>query len=179
MFSVHHHGEFTFQFCRHILQNRTHTHALTHTHTHTHARNALLYSVCGAWLQKPMAVECAHSAPAHSNTSNCLQNSRSVCQKTPYALVVDRHRGGWGGVCGCVRTKNTGRWGKTEKRAYETPVCKLPTFDGYEFSFLESYLDSIPRISISSALCRKNSMGAILRTSWMMERNLVQLRSSF
>jgi len=174
MFSVHHHGEFTFQFCRHMLQNRTHT----HTHTHTHAMPYFLVYVLHS-CKSPMAVECTHSAPAHSNTSYCLQNSRIECQKTLYALVVDWHRGGWVGVCGCVRTKNTGRWGKTEKRAFETHVCKLPTFDGYKFSFLESYLDSIPRISISSALCRQNSTGTILRKSWMMERNLVQLCSSF
>jgi hypothetical protein len=54
-----------------------------------------------------------------------------------------------------------------------------PTLDGYEFSFRVSYFDSPPRSSTSSELCFKNSRCGILSTSWMIDRNLTQLRSSF
>jgi len=53
-----------------------------------------------------------------------------------------------------------------------------PTLDGYEMIFRLSYLDSGPRISFSSLLCLIYSWGATLSTSWMMDRNFTQFRSS-
>jgi hypothetical protein len=57
--------------------------------------------------------------------------------------------------------------------------CPCNTFDGYEFSRLVSYLDSDPRISTSSELFFKNSIGKIFKTSSMMDMNLTMFRSSF
>jgi hypothetical protein len=62
---------------------------------------------------------------------------------------------------------------KSEKRRV---IC---TFDGYELIFRLSYLDSGPRMSTSSLLCLMYSIGAIFRTSCMMDKNLTQLRNSF
>jgi len=59
-----------------------------------------------------------------------------------------------------------------------TPICYC-TFDGYELSFLVSYFDSPPRSSTSSELCFRNSRCGMLSTSWMMDKNLTQLRNNF
>ena len=58
-------------------------------------------------------------------------------------------------------------------------VGRKTTFDGYEFSLRESYLDSPPRNSTSSVLCFRNSRCRMFNTSCMIERNLTQFRSSF
>jgi len=104
------------------------------------------------------------------------RGSSRLAAGTHSPLVFSQH-------CGCLcwpkQTKMGPHPDSSETPENSTERHTIPTLDGYELIFLLSYLDSGPRMSISSLLCLIYSMGAIFRTSWMMERNLTQLRSSF